>query len=93
MSVQHLTYLDSEQETKIYILVSLVFLPFFGQSWAPERAQRPQLETRYMNQRNLAREIDSKAPRKLKSGPESKSVSISAHNKACSLFGWARCST
>ncbi len=34
----------------------------FGQSWAQERAQRPRLEKRYINQRKLTREIDSKAP-------------------------------
>ena len=43
------------------------FWPIFGQSWAQERAQRPRLEKRYINQRRLAREIDSKAPNKLKS--------------------------
>jgi hypothetical protein len=57
------TYLDSEQETKIYILVVLGFGPVFGQTWAQEPAQRPRLEKRYINQRKLAREIDSKAPR------------------------------
>ncbi len=38
----------------------------FGQSWAQERAQRLRLEKRCMNQRKLAREIDSKAPGYLK---------------------------
>jgi hypothetical protein len=38
----------------------------FGQSWAQEPAQRPPLEKRYMKQRKLARDIDSKAPRKKK---------------------------
>jgi hypothetical protein len=61
------TYLDSEQQTKIYILVLLCFWPLFGQSWPQERAQRPRLEKRYIHQRKLARGIDPKAPRKLKS--------------------------
>ncbi len=43
------SYLDSEQETKIYILVVLGFWPVFGQSWAQEPAQRPRLEQRYIN--------------------------------------------
>ena len=30
------------------------FLSVFGQSWAQERAQRPRLEKRYINQRKLA---------------------------------------
>ncbi len=38
-----------------------------GQSWTQEHAQRPRLKKRYMNQRTLARGIDVKAPRKLKS--------------------------
>ncbi len=37
------------------------FGPVFGQSWAQEPAKRPRLEKRYINQRTLAREIDSKA--------------------------------
>ncbi len=45
----------------IYIMiVFLVFLPVFGHTWAQERAQRPRLEQRYINQRKLIREIDSK---------------------------------
>ena len=59
-------YLDSEEETKLYILVFLDFGPDFGQSWARERAQRPRLEKCYINQRKLARETESKTP-KLKS--------------------------
>ena len=55
------TYLDSEQDTKIYILVFRCFWSVFGQSWAQEPAQRPRLEKRCINQRKLAREIDSKA--------------------------------
>ncbi len=38
-----------------------VFWFAFGQNWAQERAQRPRLEKRYINQRKLALEIDSKA--------------------------------
>ncbi len=61
-------YLDSEQETKLYSFnYFLGFWTVFGQSWAQQRAQRPRLEKRYMDQRGLVREIDSKAPRKLKS--------------------------
>ncbi len=52
--------------TKIYSLVVLGFGPVFGQTWAQENAQRPRLEKRYINQRKIEREIDSKAPRKLK---------------------------
>ncbi len=59
------TDLDSEQENKIYILVVLGFGPVFGQSWAQKRAKRPRLEKCNTNQRKLAREIDSKTPRKL----------------------------
>ncbi len=55
-----LTYLDSEQETKIYILVVLSCWPVFGQSWGQERLR---LEKRCINQRKLARKIDSKSPR------------------------------
>ncbi len=51
-----------EQEAKTYILVFLSFWPVSGQSWAEEPAQRPRPEKRYMNQRKLNREIDSKAP-------------------------------
>ncbi len=39
----------------------LNFRPIFSQSWAQERAQRPRLEKCCINQRQLAREIDSKA--------------------------------
>jgi hypothetical protein len=46
-------FLDSAQETKQYILVFLVSLQVFGQSWAQEPAQRPRLEKRYTNQRTL----------------------------------------
>ncbi len=60
------SYLDSEQEAKIYVGVVLCCLPIFGQSGAQERAQRPRLEKRYINQTKLAREIDSMAPRKVK---------------------------
>ncbi len=37
------------------------FWSVFGQSTAQDLAQRPRLEKRYINQRNLAREIDSGA--------------------------------
>ena len=60
------TYLDSEQETKIYILICFGFRQVFGQSWAQERAHRPRLEKRHTHQQTIARGIDSKAPRKLK---------------------------
>ncbi len=50
-------------ENRIYILVFHGFRLVFGQSWDQELAQRPRLEKRYINQRTLAREIDSKAPR------------------------------
>ncbi len=57
-----LTYLDSAQEAKIYMLVFLGFRPIVGQSWAQEPAQRPRLEKRSINQRKVTREIDYKAP-------------------------------
>ncbi len=56
----NMSYLDSEQEASVYILIVLDFGPVFGQSWAQERAQRPRLEKRYTNQRKLPREIGSK---------------------------------
>ena len=56
-------YLDSEQETKIYILIFLGFGGIFGHSWAQEPAQRPRLEKHDIDQRKLTREIDSKAPK------------------------------
>ncbi len=49
--------------TYIYIYIYISFIGFgrmFGQSWAQERAQRPRLKKRYINQRKLSREIDSK---------------------------------
>ena len=48
-------------ETEISISVLLGFGPVFGQSWARDRYQRPRLEKRCINQRQLARETDSKA--------------------------------
>ncbi len=52
---------------KLLILVGFgsVFGRFwvgFGQSWAPDRCQRPRLEKHFINQRKLTRETDSKAP-------------------------------
>ncbi len=52
----------NNMETKMCILVFLCVGPVFGQSWAQKPAQRPRLEKRYINQRELSREIDSKAP-------------------------------
>ncbi len=45
-----------------YILFFRGFRSVFGQSWAQERAQRPRLDKCYINQRKLAREIDSEDP-------------------------------
>ncbi len=61
------SYLDSQQETKTYILLFRCFWFVFGESWAQECAQRPRLEKPYINQQKLSRNIDSKAPRQLKS--------------------------
>ncbi len=44
-----------------YFIVILGLPPVFAQSWAQERAQRPRLEKRYINQRKLARGVDSRA--------------------------------
>ncbi len=77
-------YLDSEQEAQLNIFVFLGFGPVFGQSWAQERSPWPQLEKCYMNQRKLTREIDTEAPRKLKSGPESKSA-LSAPSRSAAM--------
>ncbi len=61
----YLTYWDAEQEAKIYIYIYICiykyiigFLcvrPIIGQTWAQERAQRPRLEKRYINQRKSTR--------------------------------------
>jgi hypothetical protein len=56
-------YLDSEQENQIYISFFIGFWPVFGQSGPQERAQRPRLEKHYINQRTLARGINSEAPK------------------------------
>ena len=53
------SYLDSKQETKMYILFFPCFWPVSGQSWAQEPAQRPRFEKRYINQRKLPRETKS----------------------------------
>ena len=60
------TTLTWTQNRKLVLLVFRGFWPVFGQSWAQEPAQRPQLEKRYINQRKLARGIDSKAQKKTK---------------------------
>ena len=47
------------------MLVCVGFRSIFGQSWAQEPAQWPRPEKRYINQRKLSREIDSRALQKV----------------------------
>ncbi len=53
----------------VFIFVFVLLFGFsrvwqvFGQIWAQQPAQRTRLEKHNINQRKLARDIDSKAPR------------------------------